>query len=52
MNRLGIAFLKNYNLKMQKTVFSNRKQFGVFWECEILKANMQFKGQTAILSNT
>jgi hypothetical protein len=32
MNRLGIEFLKNYDLKTQKTIFSNRKQCGVFFE--------------------
>jgi hypothetical protein len=30
MNRLGIAFLKNCDLKTQKTVFSNRKQLSDF----------------------
>jgi hypothetical protein len=30
MNRLEITFFKNYDLKMYKTTFSNRKQGSAF----------------------
>jgi hypothetical protein len=45
MNRLRIAFLKNCNLKTQKTAFSNRKQVCVFLKMQ------NFKGQIEILPN-
>jgi hypothetical protein len=43
MNRLGIAFLKNCDLKMQKTVFSNRTKEVLFGK------RRNFKGEPAIL---
>jgi len=37
MNRLGIVFLKNYDLKTQKTAFSNCMQGGVFLKTQNFK---------------
>jgi hypothetical protein len=49
MNRLEIEFLKNCDLKTQKTVFSNRSKCGVFFKTQnfkdkptILKAKLRF----------
>jgi hypothetical protein len=32
MNRLKTAFLKNYDLKMQKHTYSNRMPWGAFFK--------------------
>jgi len=37
MNRLKTAFLKNCDLKTQKSAYSNRRQFGAFCKRSILK---------------
>jgi hypothetical protein len=53
MNRLETAFLKIYDLKMQKSVYLNRRQFGAFLKMQYFKRLIyDFKGQTAILPNT
>jgi hypothetical protein len=43
MNRLKIAFLKSYDLKTQKTIFSNCSKCDFFFKRIILKANQRFK---------
>jgi len=37
MNRLGIEFLKNCDLKMQKTTFLNRSQVDSFLKTQYFK---------------
>jgi hypothetical protein len=37
MNRLETAFLKNWNLKTQKSAYSNRKQCGAFLKTQYFK---------------
>jgi hypothetical protein len=52
MNSLEIAFLKNYDLKMQKSAYSNRRQCDAFLKTHYFKRlTCDFKGQTAILPN-
>jgi hypothetical protein len=52
MNYVGTVFLKNWNLKTQKTTFSNRRQCGTFFKTQDFKRlTCDFKGQTAILPN-
>jgi hypothetical protein len=38
MNCLGIVFLKNCDLKMQKTVFSNHSQGDAFLKTQYFKS--------------
>jgi hypothetical protein len=45
MNNLEIVFLKNYDLKIQKTVFANHRQNGAFFKTR------NFKNQIEILPN-
>jgi hypothetical protein len=45
MNRLETAFLKNCDLKMQKSAYSNCRQCGAFLKTQY------FKGKTVILPN-
>jgi hypothetical protein len=52
MNRLETVFLKNCDLKTQKSVYSNRKQCGTFLKTQYFKRlTCDFKGQIAILPN-
>jgi hypothetical protein len=37
MNRLKIAFLKNCDLKTQKSAYSNRRQLGAFLKTQYFK---------------
>jgi hypothetical protein len=50
MNRLETAFLKNCDLKTQKSVYSNRRQWGAFLKTQYFKMlTCDFKDQTTIL---
>jgi hypothetical protein len=52
MNRLETAFLKNCDLKMQKSAYSNHRQLGAFLKTQYFKRQTcDFKDQTAILPN-
>jgi hypothetical protein len=52
MNRLKTVFLKNSDLKTQKSAYLNRMQHGVFLKTQYFKRlTCDFKGQTAILPN-
>jgi len=42
MNRLRIVFLKKYDLKIHKSIFSNRTQYVLFLKRKILKVNLRF----------
>jgi hypothetical protein len=49
INRLETAFLKNCDLKMQKSVYSNRRQYDAFLKTQYFKMlTCDFKGQTVI----
>jgi hypothetical protein len=50
MNSLKTAFLKNYDLKTQKSAYSNRRQCDAFLKTRYFKRlTCDFKGQTVIL---
>jgi hypothetical protein len=52
MNRLETVFLKNCDLKTQKSAYSNPRQWGAFLKMQYFKKlNCDFKCQTAILPN-
>jgi hypothetical protein len=47
MNRLKTAFLKNYDLKTQKSAYSNRRQCSAFLKTQYFKSlAYDFKCQT------
>jgi len=52
MNRLETAFLKNCDLKKQKSTYSNRREYGAFLKTQYFKRlTCDFKSETAILPN-
>jgi hypothetical protein len=52
MNGLETAFLKNYDLKTNKSAYSNHKLWGAFLKTQYFKMlTCDFKCQTAILPN-